>query len=272
MSFDPRTTLIRDGVAAQALEGRVPARRYVATTPMQASAPVAALRAAPRPDAVQCDQLLFGEAFEVLEEADGFAFGKARRDGYVGWADVAALSAPVLAPTHRVSALRTYAFAEPDIKSAPQGLYSLNALVAAQDREGRFVRAARSGWFVAAHLAEVGRGLETDWAATAERFVGAPYLWGGRESLGLDCSGLVQAALHACGMACPRDSDQQRALGAAVDGQRRSGDLAFWPGHVGIVLEGQRLLHANAHFMAVVAEPWTDAVGRMGEPEAVRRL
>jgi len=140
------------------------------------------------------DQLLFGELFDVLEETGGWAFGQARRDGYVGFVETAALSAPGPEATHWVSALRTYAFSRPDIKSAPAGLYSMNALVAVEAREGRFARGAGTGWFIADHLTPIGFG-ETDHAAVAERFLGAPYQWGGRESVGLDCSGLVQQAL-----------------------------------------------------------------------------
>ena len=272
MTADARTTLVLDGLATQGLEGQVWAERFAATDPRQCSAPVAPLRRAPEPDATQLDQLLFGECFDVLKEEAGWCFGQAARDGYVGWVDADALAAPVLAPTHRVTALRTYAFGSPDIKSAPIGLYSLNALVTVEAHEGRFVRLARAGWMVETQLAAVGEAVETDWAAVAERFVGAPYLWGGRESLGLDCSGLVQAALQACGRACPRDSDQQRALGRSVEGEPFRGDLAFWKGHVGIVLDGERLLHANAHWMRTVVEPWSDALARMGEPETLRRL
>ena len=272
MSLDARETLVLDGVADSRLEGCVAAERYVETTPRQASAPVAPIRRAPAADAVQLDQLLFGERFDVLAERDGWAYGQARRDGYVGWVPAEALSGPPLAPTHRVTALRAYAFAEPDIKSTPLGLYSLNALATVEAREGRFVRAARGGWFVEGQLAPVGTGFARDPAEVAARFVGAPYLWGGRESLGLDCSGLVQAALHACGRACPRDSDQQRALGRGVEVQDAArSDLLFWPGHVGMLSAPDRLLHANAHWMAVVDEPLADALARMGPPEAVRR-
>ena len=278
MSFDARETLALDGVADARREGQIVAGRYVETAPMQACAPAAPLRRAPADDATQLDQLLFGERFDVLEERRGWAYGQARRDGYVGWVPAEALSGPPLTPTHRVSALRAYAFAEPNIKSAPVGLYSLNALVTAEAdggeaREGRFVHAARTGWFVEAQLAPVGSGFARDPAAVAARFLGAPYLWGGRESLGLDCSGLVQAALHACGRACPRDSDQQRALGHEVaPGEVMRGDLLFWPGHVALLSAPDRLLHANAHFMAVVDEPLADALARMGTPEIARRL
>ncbi len=273
MTLDPRETLTLDDVADARLEGRLAADRYVETAPMQASAPAAPLRSAPADQATQLDQLLFGERFDLLEERSGWAFGQARRDGYVGWVPAEALSAPPLAPTHRVTALRAYAFAEPDIKSAAVGLYSLNALATVEAREGRFARAARAGWFVEAQLAPVGAGFARDPVEVALRFLGAPYFWGGRESLGLDCSGLVQAALQACGRACPRDSGPQRALGREVapDAAAR-GDLLFWPGHVGLLSAPDRLLHANAHFMAVVEEPLGDALARMGPPEAVRRL
>ena len=260
---DRRLTLVRDGVADRRLEGLVAAERFVDVTPMQASAPVAGLRKAPSPDAEQEDQLLFGETFDVLFETDAFAFGQARRDRYVGYVPIEALSAPTLPPEHRVGALRTYAFAEPDIKSAIVGLYSLNALVTVQAREGRFVKGARTGWFVEHHLAPIGR-FETDYVAIAERFLGAPYQWGGRESLGLDCSALVQQALYACGRACPRDTDMQRGFFPEIaEADRRRGDLVFWKGHVAILLDPDTILHANAHHMATAIEPLAEAITRI---------
>jgi cell wall-associated NlpC family hydrolase len=282
MKGDPRITLARPDLASSALEGLVSAARYVEPTPMQCSAPVAAIRKAADAGAEQVDQLLFGEGFEVLEEANGFAFGQAQRDGYVGYVDLEALSAPVLAPTHRVAALRTYAFAEANLKMPPVALLSMNGLVTVDAVEGRYAKAERSGWIIADHLKPTEEGFETDPAGVGERFVGAPYLWGGRESLGLDCSGLVQQALYACGRACPRDSDQQQALGEALDigsdlkGLRR-GDLVFWRGHVGIMLDGGGLLHANGHHMATAIEPLSEAVARIeaagsGRPTAFRRL
>lgn len=282
MSLDPRLTLALPHKATAGLEGIVSAPLYEDAVAMQASAPVLAVRKAPEPDAEQLTQLLFGEDFAVLETAGDYAFGQSGRDGYVGWADHAGLSAPPLEPTHRITALRSYAFSEPRLKSAPVGLYALNALVTIEAEAGPWRRAARAGWFYADHLAPVGERFETDPAGVALRFLNAPYQWGGRESLGLDCSGLVQQALHACGLACPRDSDMQRALGVAIDpgpgldGLRRN-DLVFWRGHVGIMLDAETLLHANAHHMAVTAEPLAPAMMRIeeagsGPPVAFRRL
>ena len=169
---DPRLTLLRDGTAARSLEGMVPAERYVDTIVYQTKVPSAALRRAPSPDAEQLDQLLFGELFEVLDETDGWAFGQAKRDGYVGYVEIAALSGQTSAPTHAVRALRTYGFSAPSIKATPIGLYSMNTLVAAEGQEGRFVKTA-GGWFVQEHLVPIEQ-AEADFVAVDERFVGAP--------------------------------------------------------------------------------------------------
>ena len=278
MSFDRRTTLIHDGVAARVLEGVVPAASYIDPMAMQVSAPAAPLRRHPADDAEQESRLLFGERFDVLLERDGYSFGQAARDAYVGWVPSEALSGPPLMPTHRVKVLRTYAFSQANIKTTPVGLYSLNALVTIEETDGRFARAARAGWFMAEHLAPIGSGFETDAAGVALSFLGAPYLWGGRESLGLDCSGLIQQALNVCGVACPRDTDMQAKIGQAIGpADLTRGDLVFWKGHVGMMLDEGRMVHANGHHMATVVEPLAEAIARIqaagyGPPTTYRRL
>jgi cell wall-associated NlpC family hydrolase len=244
---------------------------------MSCAVPAAGVHRAPDGASEQMDQLLFGETFEVIEEEGGYYWGQARRDGYVGFVAASALAAPAPEPTHRVAAIRTYAFAEASIKSRASGPYSQNALAAVEAQEGRLCKVAGAGWIAAEHLAPIGL-FETDVAAVAERFLGAPYLWGGRESLGVDCSGLVQQALFACGLACPRDTDQQAGLGHAITRQAFGrGDLVFWNGHVAIGLDGTRVVHANGHHMMVAIEPLETAIERIeaagvGPPTAFRRL
>jgi cell wall-associated NlpC family hydrolase len=275
--MDARTTPLRDGIASRSLEGIVRAEVYLDPTTMGCVVAATGVHRAPDAASEQMDQLLFGEIFEVVEEEGAWLWGQARRDGYVGFVAASALRPLPPEPTHRVGAIRTYAFAGPSIKTQALGPYSLNALVAVEATEGRLAKVTGAGWMAAEHLTPVGT-FETDWAGVAERFLGAPYLWGGRESLGLDCSGLVQQALFACGLACPRDADQQAELGHEIArDQFRRGDLVFWNGHVAIGLDAQTVVHANGFQMAVAIEPLETAILRIdaagvGMPTAYRRL
>lgn len=268
---DPRLFPARADLAAAHLVGLVEAPRYAEGVLMQVSSSVAALRAKPSISAPQETQLLFGETFTVYQEADGWAWGQATLDGYVGYVDTDALSAPSVAATHRVTALRAYAFSEPNLKSAPHFLLSMNARVTPQAQEGKYLKIARGFWVFEGHLAPLAQAAP-DWVAVAERFLGSPYQWGGRESLGLDCSGLIQTAMHAANMPCPRDSDQQEAaLGRAIAldiSALQRGDLVCWPGHIGVMLDGARFLHANAFHMDTAIEPIAEAEARIRERHA----
>ncbi|MFN3352358.1 MAG: NlpC/P60 family protein [Brevundimonas sp.] len=254
--LDPETILARDGLAALELEGVMPARAYRAPEAMQCSVAAAPLREAPEDDGRQRDQLIFGEVFDALEEIDGWCFGRGRRDGVVGWVESPALSSPVIPPTHRVAAIRSYAYSEPDVRSQPTMLLSLNALVTARAEAGEFVEVERAGFIARAHLKDFLE-FERDPAEVAERFVGAPYQWGGRESLGLDDGALVQQALYACGLGCPRRAEAQaREVGLAVSAEEaRRGDLVFWNGRAGVLVDADRVAHASVEAFAVTVEP-----------------
>jgi hypothetical protein len=277
-AYDPRTTLARDDLADQALDGMVRARAYRATQALQCAVSVAGVRKAPDDRAEQSDQLIFGEVFDVLDRRDGWLWGRARRDGYVGWVEAIGFASGVQLPTHRISALRTYAFPEPDPRSAPPMLLTLNSMVTVEEEHERFMKVARAGWIARTHLADLDV-FDRDPVAVAERHLEAPYQWGGRESVGLDCSGLVQQALLACGRACPRDTDlQEAALGHPIDrASLRRGDLVFWDGHVAWMLDETRVIHATGHAMQVTVEPLDAVIERFrtagtGDPTSLRRL
>lgn len=278
MLTDRRLILARPDLAAAGSEGVIAAERYVEPETLICVRPSAALRARADAASEQMTQLLFGERFDVLEEVDGWAFGQAARDRYVGWVEASALGAPVDPPTHWVSALRTYAFVEPNLKTAMAGLLSMNSLVTVEAIEGRFAKAAGIGWLFAGHLTPIGE-YRDDPAAVALEYLGAPYQWGGRESLGLDCSAMVQNALNACGVTAPRDSDLQAIeLGADIGNTAlERGDLVFWKGHVGMMVDGEQMVHANGHFMNVTLEPLAPAIKRIaasgsGQPTGYRRI
>ncbi|MGB6968485.1 MAG: NlpC/P60 family protein [Methyloceanibacter sp.] len=264
---DPRRHAYREDLAAESLRNHVKAPRYVAGEPRQLRVPALPLRRHPRFDATLDSEALFGETLRLLDESEGWAWVQLSRDGYVGYMPSEGLDRAVLAPTHRVAALRTYVYSQPDFKTPPSALLSLNALLSASAVEGRFLALETGGFVFAEHARQVDQSAD-DFVAVALSFRGTPYLWGGRTSLGLDCSGLVQLANEAAGLACPRDADMQAAeLGRALDWQGADrlarGDLVFWDGHVGIMADGEDLLHASAHHMAVVVEPFAIAKDRI---------
>lgn len=264
---DPRRHAYRGDVAAEALRGLVEARRFVKGEPRQVAAPYLPLRREPRFDATLDTEALLGETVTVYDESEGWAWVQLSRDSYVGYMPSEGLTPHLATPTHRIAALRTYVYPEPDGKTPPLALLSLNSRIAVERAEGRFLALAGGGFVVAAHAAPIGA-LEPDFVAVAEAFLGTPYLWGGRTSIGLDCSGLVQLAVEAAGHSAPRDADMQAAeLGRAVEWRQgtklRRGDLVFWEGHVGIMTSENDFLHANAFHMAVAAEPFAQAKERI---------
>ncbi|MBR0847839.1 C40 family peptidase [Bradyrhizobium diazoefficiens] len=279
--YDPRLTPARGDLAAKYLEGKVKAERFVAGEEFEVTLPVAPVREQPTAAAMQMTEALRGERVTVYDRnGEGWAWGQLAGDGYVGWLPDAALSKPDAASTHKVSALRTFAFPGPSIKLPPSDTLALGSKLAIAREDGSFA-VTRDGQFLPrSHLAALDH-REPDFVAVAERFVGTPYLWGGKSSLGIDCSGLVQVALIAAGIGCPRDSDMQQAgLGRALEPHERSslqrGDLIFWKGHVAIVRDAGTMVHANAHHMATVIEPIEPAIARIrqagSEVVAIRRL
>jgi cell wall-associated NlpC family hydrolase len=278
---DKRLTPARPDLADIALQGHVAAERFVEGRDARIVAPSAPLRRRPAPDAPLDTEALMGEAVRVFEERDGYAWAQLATDGYVGYLPAGVLAAAAPAPTHRVVALRTFVYPGPDLKLPPSSFLSFGATPAAGDASERgFVPLLSGGYVWAGHLAPLAH-AEADFVAVAERFGGTPYLWGGKSSLGLDCSALVQLSLAATGATAPRDSDQQEAgLGHRVSretGSLRRGDLVFWRGHVGIMRDETTLLHANGWHMAVASEPLAGAEARIeasggGPVTSVRRL
>ncbi len=279
--MDKRLTPARPDVAAKYLEGKVEAARFVIGEEFEITEGITSVRRDPFAGAMLDTQALRGERITIYDRNDeGWAWGQLNSDGYVGWISDLALYPPGLPPTHQVTALRTFAFPGPSIKIPPMDTLPLGARLSIVKMTEAFAIASNGHHVPKQHVAELSL-VERDFVAVAERFVGTPYLWGGKSSLGIDCSGLVQIALTAAGTGCPRDSDMQesglgRALSQGEMQTLKRGDLIFWKGHVAIARDAHTIVHANAHHMMTAIEDTKGAIARIAangsEVTSIKRL
>lgn len=274
---DRRITPARADLAAEKLRGEVDVERFVAPRPCMIVRDRVPLRPQPDPAASFDTVLLFGEPFEVYDIADGWAWGQSGLDDYVGYLPAASLiPAADAAKTHAVQALGCQTYREPKLKIPPIGTLPFAARVRVTQTRDGYGQLASGAWAPLALLRPLDQPAD-DWVSVAEQFLGVPYVWGGRSSSGIDCSGLIQLSLQAANVECPRDSDmQEAALGKSLGAKSAltRGDLIFWRGHIGVMLDAETLLHANAHHMAVTREPLADATDRItqnGDGEITRR-
>lgn len=281
--LDPRETPFNGRVAHVSLKGKVDAERFVEGDMRWVS--FGQTDICDTPVGARLRQMTTGERFRVLDEDRNYAFGIRDLDGYVGWAPVTFLRRGDYQPTHRVIVQRAPFPRSIDIKQTeptPAPVLSFGATVEAYDHPNpaHQKHAQNTGWLMC--LVRQGKVPETryvrlshispisdqsrDPATVAELFLHTPYLWGGNTAFGIDCSGLIQAALLACGIPCPGDSDQQEArVGTALppEAALQRGDLIFWKGHVAMALDADAIIHANAHHMAVAIEPLAMARARI---------
>lgn len=262
MERDLRITPARGDLAASSLKGQIEAKKYCDGTTYQLVHGLTNLHVEPNDNALTSNQLLYGEEFVVYDIKDGWAWGQASRDGYVGYCRADALSSDLLPTTHHVTNLSSYIFPEPSAKSAPVGqifMMSQVSVINEVPTKG-FVQLADGNWIFAPHISNI---FGTDPVSEALKFLYVPYIWGGNSSAGIDCSGLVQLAFAATGIDVPRDSDQQaKEIGTilADDAIPQKGDIAFFPGHVGFMLDDMHLLHANMHHMRVSIDPLKEVI------------
>jgi hypothetical protein len=286
-ALDPRINAYLPELADARLRGQVDARHFAEGSLKRVTAAIAPLKRRPHAEAPLDSEVILGEVVRVFGDTpDGWTWCQCAADDYVGFVPSTALGDMEPEPTHRIVAVRTFVYPAPDLKMPQRGMLVAGARVALTGEEVRTrgtpyrLLAAGDGALPAVDVVEIAAPLPDDFVAEADRFVGTPYLWGGRTSLGLDCSGLVQLALGLTGRRAPRDADLQAAsLGMPLEGVPEAelvrGDLCYWPGHALIVRDADTAIHCSGFHMRVVIEERTAAFARLvaihGRP-VVRRL
>lgn len=263
--MDRRLTPATPRVAHITLQGQLEAPRFTAGEQMRVALPLVDLLRAP--NGARERQLWLGEAFTVIDRDQGHAFGFAEKDGYCGWLPEAALGEA--RPTHWVAKPATHLYPEPRVQAQEITSLPMGAEIEVTGQTGIFAQTPL-GFIPASHLLPLGESL-ADPVAVAEGLLGTPYLWGGNSRAGIDCSGLVQLGLHACGMRSAGDADLQESLGLEIGAGEAlaRGDLLFWKGHVAMIVDGTRLIHANGHTMSVAYEGIEAAIARIKAAEGL---
>ena len=262
--MDRRLTQATARVAHVSLRGRVAAPAYVEGQAMQVGVPLADLLASP--NGPRDRQLWLGETFTVIDRDQGHAFGFAAKDGYCGWLSESALTIGI-APTHWVASPATHLYTAPKVQAPNPQALPMHARLTVTGQTGTWAETPL-GLVPMAHLLPLGQRL-TDPVAVAETFLHTPYLWGGNSRAGLDCSGLVQGAYLACGITLPADTDLIEPTLQAVNDPLQRGDLIFWKGHVALVVDDLRLIHANGHTMSVAYEDTAACIARIVRAEGL---
>lgn len=281
MSLDKSINLYNDDFAAEKLRGKVDVKNYLSPKIFQIKGRNASVKLAPNIDAEQATQALCGELLEVYHLENGFAWAQLQKDDYVGYINLEDLAEPFLKPNKRIKVLRTYGFKGPKVQEKILFELSMNSMVeATNEEENGFVNCGSHGWIYKAHLANLNE-FAANPSEIAKMFLGSPYCWGGKESFGLDCSGLVQTSFAACGINLPRDAYMQEKCGEALEFDSeftglKANDLIFWKGHVAIMIDEINMIHANAYHMMVAIEPLQEAVKRIMQKDvpvrSIRRI
>lgn len=262
INYDKRLNAYQDNLADIGLKGKVTAKNFVTPDKYQVTTSKALLYGRPDEGSPLTSQLLYGEYFNVFEINKEWAWGQSLKDGYVGYCSLTSLTQDINEITHHVSALSCHIYPEPNLKTAAVHIIHMMSDVSVinEDQVNGFMPLSDGNWIYANHITKK---FADNPVTEALKFLNTPYLWGGRSNAGIDCSALIQIAYASTGVSITRDADlQEEEFGTPLNKNQlpRHGDLAFFPGHVGIMLDGINLLHANAHHMKVSINPLKEVI------------
>ena len=263
MIFDSRITPIRRDLASAAYKAIVKRKKYVTAKPATVKSTFSPLYS--NKGSKLSTQLLYGEECDVFETKNGWSWIQSRRDNYVGYTPTINLTRKIYKPNSKVISLRTVIYTKPDIKSVTKGYLSFNSLVEVIKIKGKYSLIKNLGWCPSLDLAKI-KSSKFNHIDLSKQYLDTPYLWGGRDSMGIDCSGLVQNLHQINNRSFPRDTDMQEIFvtnEVKYEKDLKAGDLVFWKGHVAMMIDNSNIIHANAYHMNTAIEPLSTAKKRI---------
>ena len=263
MIFDTRITPIRRDLASTAYKAIVKRKKYVTAKQATVKSTFTPLYA--NKGSKLSTQLLYGEECDIFDTKNGWSWIQSRRDNYVGYTPTINLTRKIYKPNSKVISLRTIIYTKPDIKSVTKGYLSFNSLVEVIKIKGKYSLIKNLGWCPSLDLVKI-KSSKFNHIDLSKQYLDTPYLWGGRDSMGIDCSGLVQNLHQINNRPFPRDTDMQEIFvtnEVKFEKDLKAGDLVFWKGHVAMMIDNSNIIHANAFHMKTAIEPLSTAKKRI---------